>query len=99
MAESYRRMTMNDEAAAQYQRIVREFPESEQIKDATKRLIELNSSVPEPDPLALNRARQKEARGGGLFGWLFGGGPNVSTETSAASVQSKSGELVVEQAK
>jgi hypothetical protein len=99
MAESYRRLADNQSAITHYARIVREYPVSDSVKDAKKRLIELNSQVPEPDPLALNRSRQKPDQGGGLFsfGWLFGGSPGVSTETAAASVQSKTGGLSVEQ--
>ena len=99
MGDAFRRMGATEDAAANYARIVREFPGSENVDDAKKRLLEMNSLIPEPDPLALNRVRERERQQGkGLFGWLFGGGPQVSTETSAATVQT-TGELSVEQGK
>jgi outer membrane protein assembly factor BamD len=99
-AESHRLLTDMDNAATEYARIVREYPASENVDEAKKRLLEMKSAIPEPDPLAINRINEQRAKGGGLFSfsWLFGGRPPVSTETSAATVQT-TGELSVEQGK
>ncbi len=98
MAESYRKVEENQSASTYYAQIVRDFPLSDNVGDAKKRLVELKSPIPDPNPLALNRAQQG-SEGGGMFGWLFGGGRNVSTETQAATMKGKSGELSVDQTK
>jgi outer membrane protein assembly factor BamD len=101
LAESMRQIN-DPESATYYAEIVRDYPLSERVQDAKKRLIELKSPVPDPNPAALDRQRKKtESQGGGVFGWLkLGTGKSgVSNDTSAASVKSKSGELSIERQK
>jgi hypothetical protein len=98
IAESYRSIQESDNASTYYAQIVRDFPRSERVEDAKKRLVELKSPIPDPNPLALNRATS-EQEGGGMFKWLFGGGKTVSTDTQAATMKGRSGELTADPAK
>jgi outer membrane protein assembly factor BamD len=98
LAESYRRIEERDNASTYYAQIVRDFPRSDRVEDAKKRLVELKAPIPDPNPLAANRGPQ-EQDGRGILGWLFGGGRSVSTETQAASVKGGSVELSADPAK
>jgi outer membrane protein assembly factor BamD len=44
-----------DQAAAYYERIVRDFPLSDRTEEAKKRLTALHAPIPEPDPVAVAR--------------------------------------------
>jgi outer membrane protein assembly factor BamD len=107
MGESKNRMNQKAESITYYSQVVRDYPLSDSVEDATERLLELNAPIPEPNALALNRARlqkqQEEAQGKGLLGWLSfgklggGGGSKVPTDTGAASI--RGGQLSLEPAK
>jgi outer membrane protein assembly factor BamD len=106
MGESKNRMNLKAESIPYYEQVVRDYPLSDSVEDATKRLLELNAPVPPPNALALNRARlqqqQEQSDGKGLLGWLSfgmlggGGGGKVPTDTAAASI--KGGQLSLEPA-
>jgi hypothetical protein len=57
------------------------------VKDAKKHLTELQATIPEPNPVALNRAQQRlEENKGSRFGLGFlKGGAESLKETKAAS--------------
>jgi outer membrane protein assembly factor BamD len=101
MAEAERRIDNIPASLNHYSQIVRDYPLSESVDDARKRLVELNASVPDANPVALERARQRQPEGGGMLSWLgfglFGGGPEISKDTNAASMKDKGGELSIEQ--
>lgn len=104
LAESKRKMELPGESVTYYTQIVRDYPLSDLVKDSKKYLVALNSPVPEPNPIALNRARQKTpAEGKGVLGWLslgmLGSRASISTDTGAASVKDKGGQLSIEPAK
>jgi outer membrane protein assembly factor BamD len=104
MGESKNRMNLKAESITYYEQVVRDYPLSDSVKNATKRLLELNAPIPPPNQLALNRAllaqQQEQANGKGLLGWLSlgilggGGGSKVPTDTGAASI--KGGQLSLE---
>lgn len=82
-----------------YAQIVRDYPMSKLVKDSKKQLTEMQAAIPEPNPVALDRARQRQAEGKGVLGWLslglFSGGPDVS-DTKAASAKNPVGVLSIE---
>lgn len=105
MGESKNRMNQKAESITYYAQVVRDYPLSDSVEDATERLVELNAPVPEPNALALNRARlqkqQEQDAGKGLLGWLSfgmlgggGSGSKVPTDTGAASI--RGGQLSLE---
>jgi outer membrane protein assembly factor BamD len=99
LGETYRKSSKPEEGAVFYAQIVRDYPLSGLMGDSKKRLIELKVTVPDPNPVALERAKQKTAaEGKGLLGLgLFkGGGMSVSTDTKAASVKNPVGALSIE---
>jgi len=99
MGETMRKSSQPEQGAAFYAQIVRDHPLSGLVGDAKKRLVELKVAVPDPNPVALERAKQQTtpAEGKGLLGLgLFKGGAGVSTETKAASVKNPVGVLSIE---
>ena len=96
LGETYRKSNQPEAGATYYAQIVRDFPSSDLVKDATKQLVALKVTVPDPNPLAVERARQKTPEGKGLLGIFKGGGAAVSTETKAASVKNPVGVLSIE---
>lgn len=88
LGETARKLNAND-SAEYYSRIVRDYPMSPWAKEAKKHLLELQAAVPDPSPLALERAKQQKSEGKGVVGVLSMGlvskGPEVSKETNAAS--------------
>jgi outer membrane protein assembly factor BamD len=100
LAESKRKINLPQESVNHYAQIVRDYPLSDYAEDATERLNEMKASVPPPNPVALNRARQQQPEGKGLLGWLglgaLKGGSGISAETGAASVKDKGGQLSIE---
>lgn len=102
MGETVRKVNP-PESATYYAQIVRDYPLSKLVEDSKKHLMELQAAVPDPNPVALERAKQRQeaeaAKGGVLgilsLGLLKGGGPNVSTDTKAASVRNPNGELAI----
>lgn len=83
--DSYSKMgpRFRKQAGEMFARIVREYPLSDRVKDAKRRLEELEVPVPQPDPAALARAKfeQENYHRSGLMadmtGWIRGG-PDVS---------------------
>jgi len=70
-----------------YSQIVRDYPLSPLVKEAKKHLTELQASIPDPNPVALNRAQQTKEEQKGSFlglGFLKGSGTPFK-ETKAAS--------------
>jgi outer membrane protein assembly factor BamD len=97
VGETLRKSSQPEQSAPYYAQIVRDFPMSDLAKDSKKHLIELKAEVPDPNPLALERARQHTAEGKGLLGLgLFKGNSAVSTDTKAASVKNPVGVLSIE---
>jgi outer membrane protein assembly factor BamD (BamD/ComL family) len=98
LGETYRKSTKPEQGVPFYAQIVRDHPTSELVNDAKKHLIELKVPVPDPNPIALERARQRTTpEGKGLLGTgLFKGGMSVSTDTKAASVKNPVGALSIE---
>jgi outer membrane protein assembly factor BamD len=97
MGEVMRKSSQPEQGAAFYAQIVRDHPMSGLVNDAKKRLVELKADVPQPNPVALERAKQHTPEGKGLLGLgLFKGGGAVSTETKAASVKNPVGVLSIE---
>jgi outer membrane protein assembly factor BamD len=100
LAESKRKVNLPQESVNYYVQIARDYPLSDLAEDAKKRLNELRSPVPEPNPVALNRAQQKQTESKGVLGWLglgaLKGGSGISTDTGAASVKDKGGQLSID---
>ncbi len=98
MAETMRRSDNEGESIIYYARIVRDHPLSERVGEAKERLISLNQPIPEVNSAALARAEEApQPEGRGLFGRMFGilgRRPDISTETTAASIirESEEGE-------
>ena len=70
-----------------YSQIVRDYPLSPLVKEAKKHLTELQANIPDPNPVALNRAQQTKEEQKGSFlglGFLKGSGTPFK-ETKAAS--------------
>jgi len=100
MGDTLRKVNATKESVPFYTRIVRDYPLSKLVKDSKKHLVELQASIPEPNPVALERAKQHEVdTKGGALGWLglglFKGPTGVSTDTKAASVKNPGGELSI----
>ena len=86
-------MCRNDnagEAIIYYNRVIRDYPLSEEVERATERLVELDQPIPETNPAALRRTGDApKPNEKGLFARMFGlmgRRPDVSTETTAASI-------------
>ncbi len=84
-ADSYSKMgnRFRDKAGAAYARIVKDYPLSPLVDDATKRLRELELPVPEPDPVAVARMKYEQENAGraGFMqkaSGLIKRGPNMS---------------------
>lgn len=91
LGETTRKLTSSD-SASYYARIVRDYPLSPLVVDSKKHLVELQAAVPEPNPVALDRAKQNKAEGKGVFGLLSMGlfksnSAVVSKDTKAASAK------------
>jgi outer membrane protein assembly factor BamD len=87
LAETVRKVAP-PQSSAYYAQIVRDYPLSPLVKDAKKHLTELQATIPEPNPVALNRAQQSKEENKGSFlglGFLKGSGPGSFKETKAAS--------------
>jgi len=91
-----------EQSVPYYAQIVRDYPLSGLVKESKKHLVELQAAVPEPNPIALDRARQRQAEGKGVLGWLSlgllkggGGAGGLSTDTKAASAKNPGGELSI----
>jgi outer membrane protein assembly factor BamD len=104
LAESKRKVELPQESVNYYAQIVRDYPLSDLAKESRERLNSLKAPVPDPNPFALNRARQTQAESKGVLGWLSlgmlkGGGSGISTDTGAASVKDKGGLLSIDPVK
>jgi len=104
LAESKRKVELPQESVNYYVQIVRDYPLSERAKESKQRLNAMRVPVPDANPIALNRARQAQVEGKGVLGWLSlgvlkGGGSGISTETGAASVKDKGGQLSIDPGK
>ena len=105
LAESKRKVDLPQESITYYSQIVRDYPLSDLVKDAKANLVELKAVVPDPNPIALNRARQQQQpESKGVLGWLSfgvikGSSSGISTETGAASVRDKGGKLSIDPVK
>jgi len=86
LAETVRKVAP-PESTAFYTQIVRDHPLSPLVKEAKKHLTELQATIPEPNPVALNRAQQKEETKGSFLGTgLFKGSAGEAfKQTKAAS--------------
>jgi outer membrane protein assembly factor BamD len=98
LGETMRRITP-EPSSGYYAQIVRDYPLSPLVDESKKHLQELQAAVPEPNPLALDRAKQQPPEGKGMFGvlsmGLFGGGPEISKDTKAASAKDPSSILSI----
>jgi len=99
LAETMRKTNNPDASIPYYAQIVRDYPMSDLNDDSKKHLLELRAAVPDPNPLAVERAQQNQPDGKGVLGWLgfglFKGGSGISTETKAASIKNGAGEIIV----
>lgn len=99
LGETMRKLSP-EQSSPYYAQIVRDYPLSPLVKDAKKQLVELQAAVPEPNPLALDRAKQQQVDGKGVFsllsmGLFGGGGPEISRDTKAASAKDPSSILAI----
>src|SRR5688572_24950949 len=83
-----------------YSQIVREHPLSPLVKDSKKQLTALQVEIPEPNPVALNRAQQRleESKNGGsgFLGMPFtGGGSSNFKKTNAVSSKNLRSDLII----
>lgn len=91
VAEIYRRAGDGPQSVVYYARVVRDYPSSEFSEQAADRLRELGQPVPEVSEAVQARleveAEDEPVRSlaSRMFG-IFGGRPNVSLETTAASI-------------
>jgi outer membrane protein assembly factor BamD len=90
LAFSLQQMGNQKDAVAYYDRIVTDHPLSDRVTQAKQQLTALNQPIPQPNPVALERAQQAqgEAPPGGVLGKLYSvlkPSPGVSTKTSAVS--------------
>jgi len=86
LAETVRKVAP-PQSTPYYSQIVRDYPLSPLVKEAKKHLTELQASIPDPNPVALNRAQQTKEEQKGSFlglGFLKGSGTPFK-ETKAAS--------------
>ena len=86
LAETVRKVAP-PQSTPYYSQIVRDYPLSPLVKEAKKHLTELQANIPEPNPVALNRAQQSKEEQKGSFlgiGFLKGSGTPFK-ETKAAS--------------
>jgi outer membrane protein assembly factor BamD len=92
---------LNPEQSVQYYaQIVRDYPMSALVKDSKKHLVEMSAAIPEPNPAALDRAKQHPAENKGVLGWLSlglikGGEGRPSTDTNAATAKNPDGALSI----
>jgi outer membrane protein assembly factor BamD len=90
LAETVRKVAP-PQSTVYYTQIVRDYPLSPLVKDSKKHLTELQADIPEPNPIALNRAQQRLDENKGSFlglGFLKGSGSSGTEsfkETNAAS--------------
>lgn len=91
LGETMRRGQNQGEAIVYYNRVIRNHPLSKAAQDAETRLVELEQPIPDSNPAALRRAEAAppppEVEGvlARMFG-LWGRRPDVSTQTTAASI-------------
>ena len=86
LAETVRKVAP-PQSTPYYSQIVRDYPLSPLVKEAKKHLTELQANIPDPNPVALNRAQQTKEEQKGSFlgiGFLKGSGTSFK-ETKAAS--------------
>jgi outer membrane protein assembly factor BamD len=86
LAETIRKVAP-PQSASYYTQIVRDYPLSPLVKDSKKHLVELQATIPEPNPIALNRAQQRQDESKGSFlglSFLKSGSTSLQ-ETKAAS--------------
>jgi len=86
LAETVRKVAP-PQSTPYYSQIVRDYPLSPLVKEAKKHLTELQANIPDPNPVALNRAQQTKEEQKGSFlglGFLKGSGTPFK-ETKAAS--------------
>lgn len=90
LAEVMRQNNNAGEAIIYYNRVIRDHPLSEEVERATERLTEMDQPIPTTNPVALARAEAvPEPNGKSLLARMFGlwsRRPDVSTETTAASI-------------
>jgi outer membrane protein assembly factor BamD len=90
LAETLRRNDDEGEAILYYTRVIRDYPLSEFVEDATEDLADLDQPIPNANPVAIARAEAApEPEGKGLLARMFGlwsRRPDISTETTAASI-------------
>jgi len=101
LGESYEKLNASQQSTTYYAQIVRDYPTSELVEDSKKRLLDLKASVPTPNPIALQRAQQRQQpEGKGVLSWLglglFKGSTGVSTDTNAASIKDTGSDIKVQ---
>jgi hypothetical protein len=77
------------ESAIYYARLVSDHPASERVEESKRRLTAMNVPVPSPNPVAVAQAQMQARPERGLLSRMFSvfsRRPDVSTDTSAASV-------------
>ena len=87
LAETVRKVAP-PQSTAYYSQIVRDYPLSPLVKNSKKHLTELQADIPEPNPIALNRAQQRVEENKSSFlglSFLKGSGAESFKETKAAS--------------
>jgi outer membrane protein assembly factor BamD len=101
LAETVRKVAP-PQSTPYYAQIVRDHPLSPLVKDAKKHLTELQATIPEPNPLALNRAQERQqadSKGGSssflTLGLFKGGATETFKQTKAASSKDPQSQLFV----
>ncbi len=94
LADSYRRLgdRFENQQAAAYERIVRDYPLSAHVEDAKAKLKEMNRPIPEADPVAYSRMKYEQEnrtkRGLMAKAWgPFAQHPDVTTAAKSGSPQ------------
>jgi outer membrane protein assembly factor BamD len=89
LAESLRRNNNEAESAIYYARLVSDYPVSARVEESKRWLTAMRVPIPEANPVAIANAQARDSNGKGLFERVlsvFTRRPDVSTDTSAASV-------------
>ena len=96
LGDTMQRGRNEGEAIVYYNRAIRNHPLSEAAEKAAEQLVELEQPIPDSNPAALARAEAAPPpEGKGFFGKMFGlwsRRPDISTETTAASIIPGEGE-------
>jgi outer membrane protein assembly factor BamD len=98
LAETIRKVAP-PQSVPYYTQIVRDYPLSPLVKDAKKQLTVLQTTIPEPNPVALNRAQQRLEESKGSFlglGFLKGGAASLKETKAASSKDPRSTLSIVE---